>query len=130
MKKIIGFLCILFCLVITAQAQHYVIPKDYTPARATIVGDGFEMTKTVYVNLDIDSLYNYVDFKVISDFYTSDCIRFKVNYMTDSGHCLHLDKSSTLVIDETMLGNEYKLTIRDTSQDEYSKMVFLFYRYN
>lgn len=132
MKKIVNFLLVTAFMLFSAislQAQSYRATDGFVPAKAYITGDGFEMVHNVAVDIYVDSSYNHVDFQVRSEMVDYYFVHFNVDYMncTENGYCLHLDKNSTLVIENTMLGKEYKLTMRNTEDADITKLVFLFY---
>ena len=128
MKRILWCLC-LTMLLFTSQAfsQNYAAPKaQFVPAKAILVGDGFEITKTCQVSFEVDTLFNCADFQMVSDGEFSDVIHFTISYLSDSGTVLHMDYNSICVMEDTQVGKACKLTVHDPIEG-FSKMVFLFY---
>lgn len=129
MKRIFRCICLAFLMLLSVQAfsQNYAAPKaQFVPAKAILVGDGFEVSKICQVAFDVDTLFNCADFQMISDGETSDVIHFTISYVSDSGTVLHMDYNTICVMEDTQVGKACKLTVHDPMEG-FSKLVFLFY---
>lgn len=132
MKKFFTCLCLAVLMLFSSQAFSQNDASEYSkfvPARATLVGDGFEFTKDCQVYFVIDAAYNKIDFQVRNDGDVSEMIHFNVDYMlsnSDIEYVLYLDKNSICVISEARYGHACKLIINQPTED-FEKMIFLFY---